>query len=114
MRGYPTGSQVIIGSLPSGPPLGPRPGFAASYLAWAQGVIGQGVLPRLPMPPPPVRTVIHTPEKSWASNGKLGLDEGTFVRAGLRSCLPPWAWACALTAKQKATIAATAIIVLAR
>src|ERR1043166_9231001 len=40
IRGSPIGSQMIIGSLPSGFPRGPRPGRAAFQRCWAQGVIG--------------------------------------------------------------------------
>src|SRR3954466_3980451 len=43
IRGYPIGSQIIIGSLPSGLPRGPSPGLAAACLACAHGVIGGDV-----------------------------------------------------------------------
>src|SRR5580692_920445 len=67
LRGIPSGSQELIGSLPNPPGTarGPYTGFAASNLAFPQGVMGGVSL--LMVRTPPDR--FQTPERSCGSWG---------------------------------------------
>src|SRR4029078_3913467 len=81
-RGKPSGSQNIIGSLPSGLFLAStpaRPGMFASYFAFPAGVIGGALL--LLKKFPPNRQI---PDKSCGSKGRFAVGDGTAV-------LAPWA-----------------------
>src|SRR5437870_5239734 len=66
IRGNPIGSQIIIGSLPSGLPRGPSPGLAASCFACAHGVIGGDVALSEKLVPRAVRAH-QMPERSCGS-----------------------------------------------
>src|SRR5579863_10243953 len=67
LRGIPSGSQVLIGSLPNPPGTarGPYTGFAASNLAFPQGVMGGVSLLMVRTPP----DLLQTPERSCGSCG---------------------------------------------
>src|SRR5262245_61227875 len=73
IRGNPIGSQIIIGSFPSGCARDPRPspGFAALYFSCAQGVIGGAVRPSEELTPRASRPH-QTPERSRGSKATEG------------------------------------------
>src|ERR1700730_11833244 len=72
MRGKPIGSHCKMGSFPPGAPLGPYPGFAASNLALAQGVIAGISLSGTMLSAPPLPWYCQTPDKSCFGAGEVG------------------------------------------
>src|ERR1700730_14380904 len=83
-RGKPIGSHCRMGSFPPGAPLGPYPGFSASNLAFAHGVIGGISLSAVMLSAPPLPWYCQTPVRSCFGAG----DDADFEAV---CCVRAWA-----------------------